>query len=354
VPPARTALLQSALDALGSPHDDVHAWWVPGRIEFLGKHTDYAGGRSLVCATERGFAVVARPRKDDRIRVLPESNVYIETAARRIKADCHPERREGSAAVFRGVDLAFASDLPPAAGLSSSSALIVATWLALADANGLVLEPREKLASYLGAVENGVGTLGGSQDHAAILCAQPDALVELNFAPPETRVEKTIALPKDHVFVVASSGVAAVKTGNALERYNRAAKRFADRHPARLEQFRAEMEIIPAAIAALERNDLAALGTLVDKSQRNAELLLENQIPETIFLAREARELGAVAASAFGAGFGGSVYALVPQRDAPGFVQNWRQRYAAAFPVRSNSATFFTTRAGEAAGPITH
>ena len=28
-----------------------YAWWVPGRIEVFGKHTDYAGGRALVCAT---------------------------------------------------------------------------------------------------------------------------------------------------------------------------------------------------------------------------------------------------------------------------------------------------------------
>ena len=37
-------------------------WFVPGRIEVLGKHTDYAGGRSLLCAVERGFCVTAVPR----------------------------------------------------------------------------------------------------------------------------------------------------------------------------------------------------------------------------------------------------------------------------------------------------
>src|SRR5205823_1885242 len=100
----------------------------------------------------------------------------------------------------------------------------------------------------------------------------------------------TVALPKDHVFVIASSGVAAVKTGNALDLYNRAAKRFAERHPARLEQFRAELEIIAAAVAALDRGDLSTLGALIDRSQANAEQLLENQVPETIFLARSARE----------------------------------------------------------------
>jgi hypothetical protein len=38
--------------------------FVPGRVEVLGRHTDYAGGRSLVCAIERGFLFVAAPRED--------------------------------------------------------------------------------------------------------------------------------------------------------------------------------------------------------------------------------------------------------------------------------------------------
>ena len=44
--------------------------WVPGRIEFLGKHTDYAGGRSLVCTVERGFVVVAAARDDRLVRII--------------------------------------------------------------------------------------------------------------------------------------------------------------------------------------------------------------------------------------------------------------------------------------------
>ena len=45
--------------------------FVPGRIEVLGKHTDYAGGQSLTCAVERGFAVSYSPRRDDRVRRPP-------------------------------------------------------------------------------------------------------------------------------------------------------------------------------------------------------------------------------------------------------------------------------------------
>src|SRR5947208_2182862 len=48
----------------------VHAWHVPGRIEVLGKHTDYAGGRSLLIASDQGFCVLASRRDDNRVRVI--------------------------------------------------------------------------------------------------------------------------------------------------------------------------------------------------------------------------------------------------------------------------------------------
>src|SRR5262245_60621441 len=48
----------------------VWGWFSPGRIEVFGKHTDYAGGRSLVAAVPRGFALVGAPRDDGRVRVI--------------------------------------------------------------------------------------------------------------------------------------------------------------------------------------------------------------------------------------------------------------------------------------------
>src|SRR5688572_12232556 len=47
-----------------------HALWVPGRIEIFGRHTDYAGGRSLVGAVPRGFVVVARHRGDGALTMI--------------------------------------------------------------------------------------------------------------------------------------------------------------------------------------------------------------------------------------------------------------------------------------------
>ena len=58
-------------------------------------------------------------------------------------------------------------------------------------------------------------------------------------------------------------------------------------------------------------------------AQKLAETLLGNQIAETIFLTDGARTSGAVASSAFGAGFGGSVWAIVPSNSAEEFIIEW-------------------------------
>jgi galactokinase len=308
------------------------------------------------------------------------------TVARRLARD-FPRR-------WRGADIEFTSDLPRDAGLSSSSALIVACYAALADVNDLGPFAGEDLAGYLGAVESGaafgaypgdhgVGTTGGSEDHVAILLSRPGELGRYRFCP--VRHEGQVPLPEDYRLVVAVSGVAASKTGAAREHYNRASRqaatllarwrqatgqaapslaealrsgpgaaddvrRLVAGEPAlldRLEQLLAESEeIIPAATDALRRGDLAALGPLVDRSQALAERCLGNQVPETIFLARAARELGATAASAFGAGFGGSVWALVPDTGSDDLGRRWARAYGNAFPGRAHRAEFFATRAG--------
>ena len=111
-------------------------------------------------------------------------------------------------------------------------------------------------------------------------------------------------------------------------------------------------EIVPAAADALERQDRDALGSLAARSQRLAETRLGNQVPETVFLARAATEVGAFAASAFGAGWGGAVWALV-ERDAAEEMQGaWAAAYRARFPEAAARAEFFTTGAGSAAAEL--
>ena len=105
-------------------------------------------------------------------------------------------------------------------------------------------------------------------------------------------------------------------------------------------------EILPAAGDALAAGDLDAFGRLADASQRGAERLLGNQVPQTIHLAASARRHGAAAASAFGAGFGGSVWALIEAERAGRFLADWSEDYAGAFaataPRADTCAAFFS------------
>ena len=264
------------------------------------------------------------------------------------------------------------SNLPQAAGLSSSWALMIAVFSAIAKINNLPefeeyqqnICNKFELAEYLGCIENGqnyknligekgVGTFGGSQDHAAILCCKKNTLSRFKFSP--LTLEKEIVLPDDLCFAIASSGVVAEKTGAAKAKYNRLsllAKEIVNEFDEnlslaqlvekygfeamkkslknqdlinRLTQFYIEnFEIIPQVSALLEKGEVEKIGELVDLSHQNADKFLGNQTPETNFLQSNARQIGAFASSAFGAGFGGSVYALVKKSDAEKFLEEWR------------------------------
>jgi len=292
--------------------------------------------------------------------------------------------------------------------LSSSSALVVATFLALREINDLTHHPAyrrniatdEDLATYLGCVENGqsflglaghsgVGTLGGSEDHTAILCCRADWLSQFRFCP--ARLEQEVPLPAGCIFVIGVSGVVADKTGSVRAKYSQAsvaAKTIlamwneasgrsdstlfaaATRSPdaadrirgllrnssnssyahhtllGRFEQFFNESICnVPGAVNALAKNELEEFGEWVDRSQADAERYLGNQIPETAELARSARALGAIAASAFGAGFGGSVWAMIQTNTAPNFLKRWKEHYQQRFPARAESSEFFTSAA---------
>ncbi|MEZ5289389.1 MAG: hypothetical protein R2712_32225, partial [Vicinamibacterales bacterium] len=257
-----------------------------------------------------------------------------------------------------------------------------------------------ELAWYLGCVENGlgyrglagtsgVGTHGGSEDHTAILTSRPGCVSQYRFMPVVH--EGDVPMPEGWTFVVGSSGVHADKAGAVKARFNRAAlagralldlwNREAD-VPAlslgtaleapdaraclraridaaghatfprdelarRLAHFVGENLRVPAAARAFAETDAETLGSLADASQREADEWLGNQVPETRALAALARAHGALAASSFGAGFGGSVWAIVDREDAARFVRRWKASYLRAYPD-AQAADWFLARPGPA------
>lgn len=413
----------------GDGERQVFAAFVPGRIEVLGKHTDYAGGHSLLAVLDRGFLVVASRNDLGRVRMVEDSREF-EPVEFPVAADLDP--RVGSwsnypmTAVKRaaanfgtttlaGMDVAFSSDLAVGSGMSGSSALIIMTFVALAAVNGMADLPafRENvrdgidLAMYLACAENGqtfrglaggrgVGTFGGSEDHTSILNARAGCLSLYRFAPTFWKAD--VAWPADWAIAVCFSGVRAEKTKEALEKYNHLSLRaravveewnratgsacatlreVADQAgarapaagddplpeatrvlgasvkyplpawdlPGRIRQFCLEdRRHIPGAVSALAAGDARAFGEIASVSHQDSARFLANIAPEIDYLARRARELGAWGASGFGAGFGGSAYAVLPAAEAVAFLERWRSAYAARYPERREESWFLVTR----------
>lgn len=116
----------------------------PGRIEFVGNHTDYNGGKVLGVAVEQGIVLAARKRHDRLVRGVSHS---AETAFEYSLDNLENRPEESSWSRYplgviwaiqeyglkfeHGFDIAVVSNVPSGAGMSSSAALELATAYAV-------------------------------------------------------------------------------------------------------------------------------------------------------------------------------------------------------------------------------
>ena len=232
----------------------------PGRLNLMGRHIDHRGGFVHPIALPREILLSVQPRDDEVVEVHhaePESfpsrafkfsdvaptkslsvdewerwtrdqskqrrpvagwTIYAEAAAATILNWSRELGVDGKP--LRGLNAVVYGDIPPEAGLSSSSALFVAFLLALLhlNLNGQPLSISPKVAEVCGYGEWYVGTRGGAGDHAAILLAGKGKVMRVGFFP--TTVE-LLPFPDDFCLLVMDSGERAPKAGSARLEFNR-------------------------------------------------------------------------------------------------------------------------------------
>ncbi|MBT8478181.1 MAG: hypothetical protein KJO06_04635 [Gemmatimonadetes bacterium] len=208
----------------------THLSRAPGRVNLIGEHIDYAGLPVFPMALQREVRIAFRPRDDGIVLAATSDESY---------APCHFEvgaviepfedgdwgnylkaAAQGMATAYgveRGFDAVIDSSVPVAAGLSSSSALVIATALAAAGSNDLEPDPIE-LAELMAEAEQYVGTRGGGMDQAISAGARAGCAARVEFYP--LRIQP-VPVPDGWRFVVAHSLVQAHKSGGAREGYNR-------------------------------------------------------------------------------------------------------------------------------------
>ena len=338
------------------PEGEIRIVRAPGRVNLIGEHTDYNRGWVLPCAIDLEIAIAFVQTDDRRVELT-----RLDSGERSgFDLDAIPSARgewidhvagmawslASSGVELRGLRGVIGATLPISAGLSSSAALEIAAAWALGAA-----PPPLELARIAQRVENDyLGVRSGLMDQLAVTLARGDSALLIDCRSLDWR---PVPLPLDrHAIVVCDSGIPrrlgesrynerraeceAVAAALELESLREATPdmlaslrgRFDPVALGRAEHVLAENERVLDCAAALERNDLAAVGRLFAASHASLRDLFEVSSPGLDALVEIATGCpGVVAARMTGAGFGGCTVNLVERGARSAFAERIVREY---------------------------
>jgi len=225
----------------------------PGRINLMGRHVDHRGGRTNFLAIDRETIAVVGLRDDNDVvavnteprrfkpvrfniseligrfawsqwlnfvnsdwvrdmvyRAAGDWGNYVKAAMLRLQHGYQDVK-------IRGINLALSGDVPIAAGLGSSSTIVVATLQAAIALNNFELTSQQFI-DLCGEGEWFVGSRGGAGDHAAIYLGQRGKIAHVGYLP--FRVEKIIDAPDEYQLMIANSHIKATGSHSAKDIVN--------------------------------------------------------------------------------------------------------------------------------------
>jgi galactokinase len=317
------------------------AAFAPGRVNLIGEHTDYNQGLALPFAIAQGITVQVRARGDGRVHVqaldLEEEDEFALT---------QPLPTQGWRAFVRGAvaelgragfplvgaEVRIESDLPRGAGLSSSAALEVSLCLALLALCGVTDVDRLDLARLCSRIENcWVGARTGLLDQLASLYGERERALRIDF---QALTVQPVPLRLHHGWrlVTLDSGQ---RHAHAESAYNErraecartcellgvpslrqatpeAVAELAQPLRSRARHVLSENARVQAAIAALRKEDLIALGALLNASHASLRDDYEVSSAALESTVKRLLDAGAIGARLIGGGFGGHVLGLLP------------------------------------------
>ncbi len=305
---AMLRLSKLAAKTLG-PHRPFIISRSPGRVNLMGRHVDHRGGYANVMAIGKETLIAAAPRADDKVTLANADNAafprrkfaitetlgsnlgddwvdfvnshgvtrtlqsapgdwshYARAALLRLQHE-QPEQR------LNGMDCIVFGNIPMGAGLSSSSAMLVAFAQAAVALNGLEVETSD-FVDLCGEAEWFVGSRGGSMDHAAITTSKVGYITRMGFIP--FRVNGAVQMPEGTDVVVVDSEEKAVKSAGAPARdvfnhrvatYELAERLFRQTWPsaANVEHLR---DLIPDRLGVSPSDVYQAVASLPDRPSR--------------------------------------------------------------------------------------
>ena len=317
----------------------------PGRIEFIGNHTDYNGGTVLGASVDRGVTVAVAPRTDGK------RHFYSMFTGQTVTLDASVSMKQIAEASWvnyplgviaampafglqapQGFDYVAMSDLPTGAGLSSSAAIELASGLAFLALTGQDVD-RETLVKIGKHAENNfVGVPCGILDQGVSGFGKANHLVFIDCRGPKF---ETVPMPENaHFWIFNTHTKHALVDGLYAARHREcmeAAKALGvsllvEVQPAQVEGAQGvlsadafkrakhvvdEIARVDLTVKSLENGDLMKVGELLTASHRSSQLYFGNSTEELDFLVDALTTTDHVyGARLTGGGFGGAVMAL--------------------------------------------
>ncbi len=269
----------------------------PGRVNLIGEHVDYLGGVVLPAAVDRCTTVTGRPADHWSLdSAVPGGLPYARAVGEELGAP--PQ-------AFR-----VTSEVPPGAGLSSSAALLVAVAAGLRPD----LDGAAAALACQRAEQRATGVQVGVMDQFAAALGRRDHALLLDCGTLEHRL---VPFPGDLVIAVIDSGI---HRSLAETPYNQRRREAEAGMPKRRRHVESELARVDAFAAALTVGDRALLGDLLKASHRSLRDDFEVSTPEVDALVERAWAApGCLGARIMGAGFGGSILALLEGGVEAGF-----------------------------------
>ena len=344
---------------------DRFLFFAPGRVNFMGDHTDYTGGWVLPAAVSMGTWLFVKLIPEKELRLTSENlqeQVIIPlehlSEPRHSWTDypvgvLHEMAQKGWKA--QGMELIFQGDIPLGAGLSSSASIEVVTAFALNALFSMGLSAKELALLSQRAEHNFVGVPCGIMDQYSIALSRKEHALMLdchNISHRDIPAKFT-----GYQFVAVNSNVKRKLIGSVynqrvaeLEKAREIINTFFEvpylgmltgedhewldklvEDPVlkkRLRHVVNENTRVEMAAEMLEKGDAASFGRLMYDSHDSLAFDFEVSCPELDTLVQIASQTEGVAGSRMtGAGFGGCTLHLVKEEAVAGFIKKIKTDY---------------------------
>lgn len=261
----------------------------PGRVNLIGEHVDYLGGVVLPAAVNRHTEVIGQPAADWSI-------------SSRVKGGLAYIRAMGEELGVEPQSVSVKSNIPSGSGLSSSAALLVAIAAGLKPE----MDGAQAALACQRAEQRATGVQVGVMDQFASALGRKGHALLLNCGTLESRA---VPFPNALLIAIIDSGE---HRSLARTPYNERRREAEAGQPNRRRHVVSEIARVHDFVDALDNRDFDRLGQLLKESHVSLRDDFEVSTPHVDALVEKAWAApGCYGARIMGAGFGGSILALI-------------------------------------------